>query len=100
MPNLECAHRSSPRASLLSFQIWHDSRRAPPIDCSSNASHAPRERVQHPVHELGALHAAVAFGELHSFLDHHTRRRLAPEELGGAHAEHGAFDDTEAIETP
>src|SRR5690349_9678900 len=67
---------------------------------ASDPTHPPGERVENAIHELGALHAAIALGELHPFLNHDARRGLAAEELGRTHAEHRALHDTEAVEAP
>ena len=52
----------------------------------SYPTHPPREGVEHPVDELGALYTPIPLGELHTFLNDDAGWRLAGEQLGGAHA--------------
>ena len=64
-----------------------------------DASHAARERVQHTVYELRALHGSVPLGEVDRLLDHDARRRLTPQ-FGGTETKDASIDNTEPVETP
>src|SRR3954468_22087843 len=66
----------------------------------SQASHLTRQGVQHAVHELRALRAAVALGQADGFLQHDARRSLAYRELSGREAQHRALDCPEPFHAP
>ena len=52
------------------------------------------------VDELRAPGGSVSLGEVHRFLNHHARRRLAAIQLRGSESQHAALDDAEPLEAP